>query len=497
MASSSPNATGLFTRQQLRQALLPHRIVDSSDNPSLQDRTNPLAQFQRMFTKAYQELQALDHSVNQPLLSTQHPSDYSQPASSSAPLDSTNAPGTEPAPTIRSERHAIPVEQAPATETLDHSSPTGSRDDAPGQSCRPPLVHTIPQLRDAELFMACFRCGRTFNLFRRKHHCRNCGNVLCADCTRNEWVIPKFAYYEPVRVCDLCDRLLEISTMDKDQLRILSIRALRSYIDAYRLPCTGMLEKSDLVNLVFNSQPLPDVHERAFRNGLPTPSPRPVEATDADNSWLPRPAAFPGVMDIEELMEQLYGLEAEPLPRQSPFVRWTQPSSSSSPPPRPQARPSAPAGYSTTPHPPTSSRHMPGSTTSTTHTSSPPTVTAPSLATIIANKIDVVTLSIATLKAILTEHYVDYSHVIEKGELVSLVNQLLANTRAELAQYTKDVDSADNLCKICYDHHINCLILECGHLVTCLDCAKRLQTTTNECPICRQHITRVVHVFKT
>ncbi|KAJ1968688.1 hypothetical protein IWQ62_001091 [Dispira parvispora] len=495
MASSSPNA-GPFTQQQLRQALLPHRIVDSSDNPRLQDRSNPLAQVQRMFTKAYQELQALDHSVNEPLLPAQRPSDYSQTTSSSAPLGSTNSSGTESAPAVGSERHAIPVEQAPATETLDHSNPHS--DNAPGQSCRPPLVHSIPQLRDAEPFMACFRCGRRFNLFRRKHHCRNCGNVLCADCTHNEWVIPKFAYYEPVRVCDLCDRLLEISTMDKEQLQVLSIRALRSYIDAYRLPCTGMLEKSDLVSLIFDSQPLPDVHERAFRNGLPTPSPRPTEATDADNSWLPRHTVFPGVMDIEELMEQLYGLEAEPLPRQSPFVRRTRPSSSSSSHrPRSQARPSAPAGYNTTPHPTSSSHHMPSNTTPTTQTSSPPTVAAPSLATIIANKIDIATLSIATLKAILAEHCVDYSQVIEKSELMSLVNQLLVNTRAELAQYTQNTDDTDNQCKICYDHPINSLILECGHLVTCLDCAKRLQTTTNECPICRQRITRVVHVFKT
>ena len=34
-------------------------------------------------------------------------------------------------------------------------------------------------------------------------------------------------------------------------------------------------------------------------------------------------------------------------------------------------------------------------------------------------------------------------------------------------------DNDEDLCKICMENVINCVLLECGHLVTCLDCGKR------------------------
>lgn len=50
----------------------------------------------------------------------------------------------------------------------------------------------------------------------------------------------------------------------------------------------------------------------------------------------------------------------------------------------------------------------------------------------------------------------------------------------------------DNLCKICMDLPADCVLLECGHLVTCTKCGKRM----SECPICRQYVVRAVHVFR-
>lgn len=50
----------------------------------------------------------------------------------------------------------------------------------------------------------------------------------------------------------------------------------------------------------------------------------------------------------------------------------------------------------------------------------------------------------------------------------------------------------DNLCRICMDATIDCVLLECGHMVTCTKCGKRM----SECPICRQYVVRAVHVFK-
>ena len=46
-------------------------------------------------------------------------------------------------------------------------------------------------------------------------------------------------------------------------------------------------------------------------------------------------------------------------------------------------------------------------------------------------------------------------------------------------------------CNICMSNPIDCLILECGHMTTCLTCAKLL----SKCPICREQITRLVKAF--
>ena len=49
-----------------------------------------------------------------------------------------------------------------------------------------------------------------------------------------------------------------------------------------------------------------------------------------------------------------------------------------------------------------------------------------------------------------------------------------------------------DLCNICMSNPIDCLILECGHMATCLTCAKSL----SKCPICRKQIVRLVKAFK-
>lgn len=49
-----------------------------------------------------------------------------------------------------------------------------------------------------------------------------------------------------------------------------------------------------------------------------------------------------------------------------------------------------------------------------------------------------------------------------------------------------------DLCKICMDNPVDCVMLECGHMCTCLLCGKQM----NECPICRQYVVRVVRTFK-
>ncbi|XP_075866150.1 RUN and FYVE domain-containing protein 2 isoform X3 [Microcebus murinus] len=52
----------------------------------------------------------------------------------------------------------------------------------------------------------CKLCEKEFSLSKRKHHCRNCGEIFCNACSDNELPLPSSP--KPVRVCDSCHALL-------------------------------------------------------------------------------------------------------------------------------------------------------------------------------------------------------------------------------------------------------------------------------------------------
>ena len=51
----------------------------------------------------------------------------------------------------------------------------------------------------------CMECKKPFNpITRRRHHCRICGRVLCADCVPNKIIIPNISTTKPEKVCNNC-----------------------------------------------------------------------------------------------------------------------------------------------------------------------------------------------------------------------------------------------------------------------------------------------------
>lgn len=114
---------------------------------------------------------------------------------------------------------------------------------------------------------------------------------------------------------------------------------------------------------------------------------------------------------------------------------------------------------------------------------------------------DIEDLSVRQLKEILARNFVDYKGCCEKWELMERVTRLY-NDQKDLqnmvSNATEGTDTGsgtaveENLCKICMDSPIDCVLLECGHMVTCTKCGKRM----SECPICRQYVVRAVHVFR-
>ncbi|XP_029468701.1 myotubularin-related protein 4 isoform X2 [Rhinatrema bivittatum] len=57
----------------------------------------------------------------------------------------------------------------------------------------------------------CFNCDCEFWLAKRRHHCRNCGNVFCASCCHLKLPIPDQQLYDPVLVCNSCYDHIQVS----------------------------------------------------------------------------------------------------------------------------------------------------------------------------------------------------------------------------------------------------------------------------------------------
>ncbi|NXQ67222.1 RFFL ligase, partial [Quiscalus mexicanus] len=106
---------------------------------------------------------------------------------------------------------------------------------------------------------------------------------------------------------------------------------------------------------------------------------------------------------------------------------------------------------------------------------------------------DINALSVRQLKEILARNFVNYKGCCEKWELLERVTRLYREKDLQHLGAAGSPSTEDNLCRICMDAAIDCVLLECGHMVTCTKCGKRM----SECPICRQYVIRAVHVFRT
>ncbi|KAI9182997.1 hypothetical protein H9P43_003913 [Blastocladiella emersonii ATCC 22665] len=126
----------------------------------------------------------------------------------------------------------------------------------------------------------------------------------------------------------------------------------------------------------------------------------------------------------------------------------------------------------------------------------------PSIKMLAEANADPANLSIRALKGILAANHVDASQLLEKSELVAKVRLLIDEWRklhppplptdgptAAAAPSTPLSPSQE--CKVCMENPIDCVLLECGHVGVCSECANQM----HDCPFCRERITRVVHTF--
>ena len=68
------------------------------------------------------------------------------------------------------------------------------------------LSMSIPRWVPDKVVNNCLNCVKKFSFFKRKHHCRMCGNIFCSECCSNYTNF--FPYYIGlVRTCENCYKM--------------------------------------------------------------------------------------------------------------------------------------------------------------------------------------------------------------------------------------------------------------------------------------------------
>ncbi|XP_076832010.1 E3 ubiquitin-protein ligase rififylin isoform X2 [Brachyhypopomus gauderio] len=281
---------------------------------------------------------------------------------------------------------------------------------------------------------ACKGCGRPFDAPARKHVCADCRKSYCSRCSTQLDAHP--------RLCHTCQRF-HGTMFERAELMKLKVKDLRDYLHLHEVPTQMCREKDELVELVLGQHTHAPDASTATQTRTHTPPPE-------------RPASRPQT----------------PVPVQLPSIVTEQPS-------------------------------QPETGEDEQSSDSEEVLPAGRRASLsdLGSADDIDNLSVRQLKEILARNFVNYKGCCEKWELMERVTRLyndqkdlqcLVSNANDGTDATPGQSVEENLCKICMDSPIDCVLLECGHMVTCTKCGKRM----SECPICRQYVVRAVHVFR-
>uniref|UniRef100_A0A4X2L655 RING-type E3 ubiquitin transferase n=1 Tax=Vombatus ursinus TaxID=29139 RepID=A0A4X2L655_VOMUR len=281
---------------------------------------------------------------------------------------------------------------------------------------------------------SCKNCGTHFGSTARKHTCLDCKKNFCISCSSQVG--------NGACLCYLCQRF-RATAFHREELMKMKVKDLRDYLSLHDISSEMCREKEELVFLVLGQQPVITQEDRTCNAPFP--------------SGLPEHQAF-----------------------------LAQPHTSTAPPTSPNLPPS-PAQPTSTP----SAQAQENQQSIDSEDNLVPGRRA-SLSDLV-NVEDIEALTVRQLKEILARNFVNYKGCCEKWELMERVTRLFREQK-DLQHLGDPAPSSaeENICKICMDSPIDCVLLECGHMVTCTKCGKRM----NECPICRQYVIRAVHVFR-
>ena len=82
--------------------------------------------------------------------------------------------------------------------------------------------------------------------------------------------------------------------------------------------------------------------------------------------------------------------------------------------------------------------------------------------------------------------------VDEINNFVEIEKALPCLPNTTLRDHNVEKINERDICKICIENEIDCVFIECGHLVSCLKCSENLHV----CPFCRQEILKIMKIYR-
>lgn len=325
--------------------------------------------------------------------------------------------------------------------------------------------------------MPCTKCNAEFTLLNWKLKCFECEENYCSKCLKK---------IESDLHCEVCEILIK-RPPSRSKLMELKSKDIQIYLKRHNISTHGIVEKQELVELFYKS-PIPPIRnkkaQRRFANPLSGSVPN-ISTRYFSTFRSNAEAAF-------NSRNWTTGQSANNSPYRSPQSPTDQvPSENVNPLGSQGTQEGVAAPAETIPlrsHSPVHSiseqnfqvRCEPSPQQPRKHPKLSDFETAD----------DLNDLSVKELKVLLSLNRVDYKGCVEKAELLERAGRLWNDSH--LRKGDDGNCSVDECCKICMDAPLDCVLLECGHMATCIECGKRLA----ECPICRQYVIRVVRTFK-